>query len=98
MLKRYSVLSEIDAFYLERTTNREFVDDFFNMIPHTITNEGVVIVTPDGDDLIPFDKVYLMFDKGTGQLLSIEKDKFEKQSTEIVDNSENMEAKYGTCH
>ena len=102
MLKRYSVLTEIDAFFLSRTTSREFIDDFFNMIPHVITNDGVVITTPTGDDLIPFDKSYVMFDKGTGQLLAIEKDKFEKQSTEIFDeravNFETGEVPNGSCH
>lgn len=85
MLKRYQVLTEIDAFFLSRTTDREFIKDFFNMIPHTITPDGVLITTPDGDYLIPFDRVYVMFDVGSGQLLSIDKDKFEKTSTEIVE-------------
>lgn len=91
MLKRYRVTTECEAIFLHKNVDQKEVAKFLLGITHSFNDKGLVIVTPGGDDLIPFDKVYLLFDAGTNQLLSIEKVKFESQATEIIELSDNLE-------
>lgn len=86
MLQSYTVLTKVDAFLLTKHTDNRFIGEFLTGIPYSITDKGIVIVTPDGDITIEFDQYYLMFEPGSRQLLTIEKDRFEKNATLIEDD------------
>lgn len=99
MLKEYIVRTKVEAFFLNKSIDKDFLRNFFNAIPHTVSDEGVTIISPEGETLIEYDKYYMMFDVGSGQLLSIEKDRFEENAT--LANTTDLDSWEGTneeCH
>lgn len=83
MLKRYVIKTECEALFLASDTDHNEIEKFLLSVPHTISDKGVTIIHPGGEELIEFDKFYLLFDNGSRQLLSIVKDRFEESAIEI---------------
>lgn len=87
MLKKYDIMTKVEAFLLTKQTDKDFIAEFLTGIPHGYNDEGLVIVGPDGETTIEYDQFYLLFEPATNQLLTIEKKRFEESAMLVIDTT-----------